>query len=105
MHLETGLRRPAALASGARTALLALALSLAAAASISCGLAQDSVGTVVTMTNSAVGANQIVAYRRQEDGSLGLIYVVLTGGLGAEPAPTSTVFGAPVPATADGLGS
>jgi hypothetical protein len=86
-------------------ALLALALSLGAAAPISYALAEDFVGTVFTMTNTAIGSNQIVAYGRQEDGSLGLLYVVPIGGLGSGPAPTSTVFGAPVPATADALGS
>jgi hypothetical protein len=105
MYPDIGPWRPAALARGGKTALLALTLSLGAAAPLSCALAQDFVGTVFTMTNSAVGVNQIVAYGRQGDGSLALLYVVPTGGLGSGPAPTSTVFGAPVPATADGLGS
>ncbi|HEX6010287.1 MAG TPA: hypothetical protein VFY87_00490 [Geminicoccaceae bacterium] len=62
-------------------ALLALSLSLGAATPISYALAEDFVGTVFTMTNTAIGSNQIVAYGRQEDGSLGLLYVVPIGGL------------------------
>jgi hypothetical protein len=84
---------------------LALALSLGAAVSVSCAVSQDLAGMVYTMTNSAVRGNAIVACGRQEDGSLELVDVFPTGGLGSGPAPTSTVFGSPVPATADGLGS
>jgi 6-phosphogluconolactonase len=105
MSKRSSLRRPATLARSGRTALLALTFSLGTAVPISCALAKDLAGAVFTMTNSAIGYNQIVAYGRQEDGSLSLTYVVPTGGLGSGPAPTSTVFGTPVPVTADGLGS
>jgi len=70
-------------------------------------LADRLAGTVFTMTNGTdpVLGNQIVAFHRLDDGTLSVAGFFPTGGLGSGPAPTSTVFGVPVPANADGLGS
>ena len=67
----------------------------------------DVVGKVFTLTNSTDPArgNEVVVYDRLEDGTLVFRASFATGGLGSGPAPTSTVFGSPVPATADGLGA
>jgi 6-phosphogluconolactonase len=64
-------------------------------------------GNVFVMTNSTnrTLGNQVVMYNRFENGRLDVLGYFPTGGLGSGPAPTSTVFGSPVPATADGLGS
>lgn len=64
-------------------------------------------GAVFVMTNSAepIRGNEIVRYNRRVNGELVLHGYFPTGGLGSGPAPTSTVLGAPVPATVDGLGS
>src|SRR5215217_3024952 len=83
-------------------ALLAAALLAGTAGA---ALAADVDGAVFTMTNSAVRGNDIVAYERAANGSLRLLGAFSTGGTGSGPAPTSTIFGAPVPAAADGLGS
>lgn len=90
---------------GSLTVSLAFALC---AGTASVALAQpDVAGAVFTMTNSTDPGrgNEILVYDRMDDGSLVLSSTALTGGLGSGPAPTSTVFGAPIPATADGLGS
>ncbi len=65
------------------------------------------VGNVYTMTNStdATLGNEVVVYNRFADGSLKFNMSRATGGAGSGPAPTSTVFGPLIPATADGLGS
>src|SRR5215212_9533893 len=86
-----------------RTALMASALLAGTGAPAA--LAADVDGAVFTMTNSAVRGNEIVAYERAANGSLRLLGAFATGGQGSGPAPTTTIFGAPVPATADGLGS
>lgn len=64
-------------------------------------------GNVFVMTNSTnqILGNQVVMYNRYEDGRLEVLGYFPTVGLGSGPAPTSTVFGSPVPASADGLGS
>lgn len=71
-------------------------------------------GAVFVMTNSTdrIRGNEIVMYHRDKQGDLALVGSFPTGRLemskpqlGSGPAPTSTVFGAPVPATADALGS
>lgn len=64
-------------------------------------------GAVFVMTNSAdpLRGNEIVRYNRRVNGELVLHGYFPTGGLGSGPAPTSTVLGAQVPATVDGLGS
>lgn len=67
--------------------------------------ATQSHGAVFTLTNSAVRGNEVVAYERRQNGALRLLGTFPTGGRGSGPAPTSSVFGAPIPATADGLGS
>ena len=61
-------------------------------------------GDVYVLTNNAFG-NEVVHYDRRSDGSLVMRGIVSTGGNGSGPAPTSTLFGAPVPFTADSLGS
>lgn len=75
---------------------------------------ERSQGALFVMTNSTdrTRGNEIVMYQRSRDGDLALIGYFPTGRLasgtpqlGSGPAPTSTVFGAPVPATADALGS
>ena len=65
------------------------------------------VGTVFTMTNGTDPdrGNEVVAFHRLDDGTLSVAGYFPTGGVGSGPAPTSTVFGVPVPANADGLGS
>ena len=70
-------------------------------------LADRLAGTVFTMTNGTDPAlgNQIVAFHRLDDGTLSVAGFFPTEDLGSGPAPTSTVFGVPVPANADGLGS
>jgi hypothetical protein len=70
-------------------------------------LAGSIAGTVFTMTNETDPAlgNQVVAFHRLDDGTLSVAGFFPTGDLGSGPAPTSTVFGVPVPANADGLGS
>ena len=55
-------------------------------------------------TDPALG-NQVVAFHRLDDGTLSVAGFFPTGEFGSGPAPTSTVFGVPVPANADGLGS
>jgi hypothetical protein len=55
-------------------------------------------------TDPALG-NQAVAFHRPDDGTLSVAGFFPTEDVGSGPAPTSTVFGAPVPANADGLGS
>ena len=89
----------ALLASGllAATSAFALAPQDARAASVN--------GAVFTLTNSAVRGNEVVAYERRGNGTLLLIGTFPTGGRGSGPAPTSSVLGAPIPATADGFGS
>lgn len=64
-------------------------------------------GALFVMTNSTNldRGNEIVRYNRFSDGSLQYVGSWATGGLGGGPAPTSQVFGVPIPATADGLGS
>ena len=78
------------------------------------GPKEDRRGALFVMTNSAASdrGNEVVMYERDRDGNLTLIGFFPTGRLesgqpqrGAGPSPTSTVFGAPIPATADGLGS
>jgi hypothetical protein len=85
------------------TALLASALLAGTAAPAA--FAEEVDGAVFTMTNTAVGANEVVAFERRANGSLRPIGRFPTGGRGSGPAPTSSVFGAPIAATADGLGS
>lgn len=85
---------------------LALALCVGA---VSSALAQPNgvAGAVFAMTNATDPGqgNEILVYDRMEDGSLVLSSTVPTGGLGSGPAPTSTVFGINIAATADGIGS
>src|SRR5689334_10131074 len=96
-----------------KSALIVFALLLATAGWVPPALAtgnndaagKDFVGAVFTMSNSAVRGNEIVAYNRGQNGSLKQAGVFPTGSLGAGPSPTSTVFGVPIPATADSLGS
>jgi hypothetical protein len=56
-------------------------------------------GNVFVMTNSTnqVLGNQIVMYNRHKNGHLDVLGYFPTGGRGSGPAPTSTVFGFPVP--------
>jgi 6-phosphogluconolactonase len=70
-------------------------------------LADRLAGTVFTMTNGTDPAlgNQVVAFHRLDDGTLSVAGFFPTEDFGSGPAPTSTVFGVPVPANADGLGS
>ena len=67
--------------------------------------AEGLLGAVFTLTNSAVRGNEVVVCERNGNGALRLVGTFPTGGRGSGPAPTSSVFGAPIPATADGLGS
>lgn len=64
-------------------------------------------GAVFVMTNSTDTSrgNEIVMFNRKADGALDFFASYATGGLGSGPAPTASVFGSPVQATADGLGS
>jgi hypothetical protein len=71
-------------------------------------------GALFVMTNSTdrIRGNEVVMYDRDRNGDLQLIGFFPTGHLessepqlGSGPSPTSQVFGAPIPATADGLGS
>ncbi|MDX1540764.1 MAG: beta-propeller fold lactonase family protein, partial [Geminicoccaceae bacterium] len=70
-------------------------------------MADGSAGAVFTMTNSADPnlGNEVVAFHRLSDGTLSVAGFFPTGDLGSGPAPTSTVFGVPIPATADALGT
>ncbi|MCB1885354.1 MAG: hypothetical protein KDG89_15380 [Geminicoccaceae bacterium] len=86
-------------------AALMASLLLAGTAAAPAARADEVRGAVFTMSDSAVLGNAVVAYRRLDDGALRQAGVYPTGGIGAGPAPTSTVLGSPVPATADGLGS
>src|SRR3712207_5529641 len=82
-----------------------LASALLAATAAPAALAEVVDGAVFTMTNSGIRTNAGVAYERSANGGLRLVGTFPTGGFGSGPAPTSSVFGAPIPATADGLGS
>ena len=69
-------------------------------------LADRLAGAVFTMTNGPIPPRQPGRrLPRLDDGSLSVAGFFPTGELGSGPAPTSTAFGALVPANADGLGS
>src|SRR4051794_41957117 len=89
-----------------KIALLVTVLLTGTTLSAALGRAASGDGAVFTMTNSALRGNEVVAYERRSDGSLRLAGSFATGGVGAGPAPTSTVLGAKVAGpNLDGLGS
>jgi hypothetical protein len=84
-----------------------IAAILNAPLAVADGPKEDRRDTLFVMTNSAASdrGNEVVMYERDRDGNLTLIGSFPTGRLesgqpqrGAGPSPTSTVFGAPIPA-------
>lgn len=60
---------------------------------------------MLTNSTDLARGNEAVMYERHTDGSLAFVSSHAIGGLGSGPAPTSSMFGVPIPATADGIGS